>query len=799
MQYLCPIVPTWRSCYSPPEESARFLLSRLLSAASLAQKGGILKLRTKLLSSLVLVIAGLTCATLLILRHNAEIQLEREVEDEARNVILTFQVMQQERQIALSHKADLLATVASMRNGDVTTINDAGEDPWQSAGRDLLALADPSGHILAMHTTAGEFPIPAAEPMLRRSRRTGEVSGWWYGGAQLYQIAIQAFYSDPPSNKVLAGIVVAGRGVDPRELRDLGKISSAQVAIRYGNDIVLSTIPALKQAELADQLRDQAAPEQLQIDGERYWGSLKILTPGVKPAVSLIVLKSDQEAMASLARLNHLFLGLGLLAVLAGGALVFAICDRFTRPLGNLLGGVGALEKGDFDYRLNARGTDEVAQLTRAFGRMRATLKSNEAQRQNLEDHLRQSQKMEAIGRLAGGVAHDFNNLLTVIKGHTALMLEHLRPGDALYSGSQQIEQAADRAASLTRQLLAFCRMQVLQPKVVDLNALVSDTAKMLTRLIRADILFSFRPDEALGKVKADPGQLEQVILNFTVNAVDAMPNGGTLTIETHNIVVDENFARIRPVVPRGSYVMLAVTDTGTGMDEQTKARIFEPFFTTKELGKGTGLGLATVYGVIKQSGGWIWVESELGKGTRFEVYLPCVAVAGEALAVPAKVAVAGSRGETVLIAEDEDAVRDLASRFLKSAGYTVVSANSGTQALASARRWGKPIQLLLTDVVMPHMRGPELSALLKRTYPAIKTVYMSGYQDYGAADGFEKGCFFIQKPFSRDKLLEVIAQALKADRFEEEESLPDMEAIVALPMKAKRKTSRRGRRPLVV
>ena len=755
------------------------------------------------MSSLVLVIAGLTCATLLILRHGAEMQLEREVEDEARNVILTFQVMQQERQIALSHKADLLATVAAMRNGDVTTINDAGEDPWQSPGRDLLALADQSGRVLAMHTTAGEFPISAAEAMLRRPRRTGEVSGWWYSGTQLYQIAIQPFYGDPPSNKVLSGMVIAGRGIDAQELRDLGKISSAQVALRYGDDIVVSTIPALKQAELADQLREQAAPEQLQIDGERYWGSLRTLTPGVKPAVSLIVLKSDHDAMALLARLNHLLLGLGLVAVLAGGALVFAVCDRFTRPLGSLVGGVGALEKGDFDYRLNLRGSDEVAQLTRAFGRMRSTLKTNEAERQKLEDHLRQSQKMEAIGRLAGGVAHDFNNLLTVIKGHTALMLEHLRPGDSLYSGSQQIEQAADRAASLTRQLLAFCRMQVLQPKILDLNALISDMAKMLTRLIRADILFSFRPDEGLGQVKADPGQLEQVILNFTVNAVDAMPNGGTLTIETHNVNVDENVARNRPLVPLGSYVMLVVTDTGTGMDKQTKARIFEPFFTTKELGKGTGLGLATVYGVIKQSGGWIWVESEPGKGTRFEVYLPRAVEAAEPRAVPAKVAAASSRGETVLIAEDEDAVRDLASRFLKSAGYTVLSSRSGTEALESARRWGKPIDLLLTDMVMAHIRGTELAALLRRFYPAIKTVYMSGYQDYGANErGLEKGCSFMQKPFSRDNLLHVIAQALKADQVEEqidEQPLSAVQAIVTVPMKARRKASRRSRRPLAV
>jgi signal transduction histidine kinase/FixJ family two-component response regulator len=747
------------------------------------------------------VIAALTCATLLVLRHNAEIQLERQVEDEARNVILTFQVMQQERQIALSHKADLLATVASMRNGDVTTINDAGEDPWQSPGRDLLGLTDQNGRILAMHTTAGEFPITTAEAMLRRSRKAGDLTGWWYSGAQLYQIAIQPFYSDPPANKAASGMVIAGRGIDAQELRDLGKISSAQLALRYGDDIVVSTIPALRQAELANQLRDQAAPEQVEIAGERYWGSLKTLTPNVKPAVSLIVLKSDHEAMASLAHLNRLLLGLGLVAVFSGGALVFAICDRFTRPLGSLVGGVGALEKGDFEYRLNARGSDEVAQLTRAFGGMRSTLKANEVQRQKLEDHLRQSQKMEAIGRLAGGVAHDFNNLLTVIKGHTALMLEQLQPDETLYSSSRQIEQAADRAASLTRQLLAFCRMQVLQPKVLDLNALISDMAKMLSRLIRADILFSFRPGESLSRVKADPGQLEQVILNFAVNAVDAMPNGGTLTIETHNVTVDENVAKNRPVVPLGSYVMLAVTDTGCGMDNQIKARIFEPFFTTKELGKGTGLGLATVYGVIKQSGGWVWVESEPGKGTRFEVYLPQATGVEETLTTPTKIALAASRGETILIAEDEDAVRDLASRFLKAAGYTVLSAKGGGEALETAKRWGKRIHLLLADVVMAQMQGPDLAALLTRLFPGMKTVYMSGYQDYGAKDsGSAEGSLYVQKPFSRDDLLGVIAHALKESEIEEkDEQLSSVQDMLRVPVKVRRKLGRRGRRPMAV
>jgi len=741
------------------------------------------------------VIAGLTCATLLILHRRAELEIKDQVKDQTGNVILTFQVMQQQHQISLGRTADLLATLAAMRNGDVTTIDDAGEDPWGSSDCDLLVLADASGHILAMHSTAGEFPLAVAEVMLRRSGHAREASAWWYSGARLYQVAIQPFYNDP-SNKIASGVVIAGRGIGSQELNDLARISSTQVALRYGDNIVASTIPALKQAELADQLREQAAPEQIKIDDERYWGSLKVLSSGLNPPVSVIVLKSDREAMASLAQLNHLLLGLGLLAVFAGGALVFAICDTFTRPLGTLLGGVDALEKGDFEYRLEWRGNDEVAQLTRAFGRMRSTLQENDAHRQKLEEHLRRSQKMEAIGRLAGGVAHDFNNLLTVIKGHAGMMLEQLQPDDALYSSGRQIEQASDRAASLTRQLLAFCRMQVLQPKVVNLNALISDMAKMLTRLIRADIQFSFHPDESLGRVKADPGQLEQVILNFTVNAVDAMPHGGTLKIETQNVTVDGGVARSRPGVPLGSYAMLAVTDTGCGMDAQTKARIFEPFFTTKEVGKGTGLGLATVYGVVKQSGGWVWVESEPGKGSRFEVYLPLVMEAEDTVSGGAQTAAAAAYGETVLIAEDEDAVRDLASNFLKLAGYTVISARSGGEALECAKRWGRPIDVLLTDMVMPQMRGPELARNLTRLYPDIKTVYMSGYHD---RDGEQlgEGDVLLQKPFSRDDLLSVVAEALEG--MADAKAPLTIRSIPPAAIKSPRRWARRNGKRMVV
>jgi two-component system, cell cycle sensor histidine kinase and response regulator CckA len=446
--------------------------------------------------------------------------------------------------------------------------------------------------------------------------------------------------------------------------------------------------------------------------------------------------------------------------------LVFAISDKFILPLGKLVDGVRALEEGNFTYPLNAQGGDEVAQVTRAFDRMRETLKKNESERLALEDQLRQAQKMEAMGRLAGGVAHDFNNLLTVIKGHTNLMADRLQPTDPNHRSACQIDKAADRAVSLTGQLLAFCRMQVLQPKVLDLNSLITEMSSLLKRLIREDIELAFDSDPELGRVKADHGQLEQVVLNLAVNARDAMPEGGRLTIETRGVKVDDAFAKKRPPMAPGEYVRLAVADTGHGMDASTKMRIFEPFFTTKEMGKGTGLGLATVYGVVKQSGGCIWVESEPGKGTRFEVYLPTVHETEERLRPKAIPAPQTHKSEAILIVEDEHELRDLAALFLRSAGYTVLTARDGQDALSTLENWTAEIQLLVTDVVMPNMRGPELAKRLKRLRPELRVVYMSGYLEYNKGnEGFLEEGFFLQKPFTREVLINKVVEALEFDR----------------------------------
>ena len=376
-------------------------------------------------------------------------------------------------------------------------------------------------------------------------------------------------------------------------------------------------------------------------------------------------------------------------------------------------------------------------------------------ERKNLEEQLHQSQKMEAIGRLAGGVAHDFNNLLMVIKGYSELPLSKMNREDPLRKNLEEIQRAADRAASLTQQLLSFSREAVLERRVLDLNPIVMDVERMLGRLIGEDIDLMTVPAVKLGKVKANPGKLEQILLNLAVNARDAMPRGGKLTIETANVDLGEIYVRQHTGVPPGSYVMLAVSDTGNGMDAETQSRIFEPFFTTKDRGKGTGLGLSTVYGIVKQSGGYVWVYSEPGRGSTFKIYLPRVEEIAESPAAGAvPVGLAGGT-ETVLIVEDEAPVRRLARDFLELNGYRVLEASDGKDALRFGREHGGPIHALVTDIVMPGMSGLELARRHLSLHPKSKVLYMSGYTDDSLVrqNGFEQDAVFLQKPFSMETL----------------------------------------------
>lgn len=375
---------------------------------------------------------------------------------------------------------------------------------------------------------------------------------------------------------------------------------------------------------------------------------------------------------------------------------------------------------------------------------------------------LRQAQKMESIGQLAGGIAHDFNNLLTVINGYSALVLQRLPEGDALRAPIKAIGEAGDRAAALTKQLLAFSRKQVLKPELLDLNEVVLRTSAMLRRLIGEDIELATRLKPGLGAIRFDPGQIEQILMNLAVNARDAMAHGGKLTIETANVALDAKYAKAHPGAHAGPHVMMAVSDMGIGMDAATKARIFEPFFTTKEPGKGTGLGLATVYGIVKQSGGNIWVYSEPGRGTTFKIYLPRVEVLAPQQGAKPESAGAPGTG-TILVVEDEDGVRALLRDVLESGGYTVLTAGNAEEAMEICTGYQGEIRLLLTDVVLPGMGGRELSEKLLTMRPQMRIVFMSGYTDnaivhHGVLD---PGLNFIEKPIQPNELLERIAEFL--------------------------------------
>ena len=439
---------------------------------------------------------------------------------------------------------------------------------------------------------------------------------------------------------------------------------------------------------------------------------------------------------------------------------------------------VAALKLGAYDYICKREGyltqvpyaidnAIDRFHLTQLNRRLQAELAERgraEAERARLSEQLQQAQKIESLGRLAGGVAHDFNNLLTVITGHADLLLERLAPDAPLRENVKNMIAATKRASDLTRQLLAFSRRQVLQPRVMDLNESIRESTSMLSRLLSEPIELVTVLEPHLGHVKADPSQLNQLLVNLAVNARDAMPRGGRLTIETHNVGSDEQEAQRHSSRPPGNYVMLAVSDTGIGMDNDVLPHIFEPFFTTKEHGKGTGLGLSTVYGIVQQSGGWLWVDSEVGRGTTFEIYLPRVEGAVTVIGPPP--ALDNPRGdETVLVVEDQQEVRSLMRQVLGTHGYDVIEAPEGRAAVEVCEAVARPISLLITDVVMPGMSGPSLAAHLRTIRPDLRVLYMSGYTDATVLEQVmgDQPVAFLQKPFTSGELTRKVREVLDA------------------------------------
>lgn len=404
--------------------------------------------------------------------------------------------------------------------------------------------------------------------------------------------------------------------------------------------------------------------------------------------------------------------------------------------------------------------------VTNAGQRYALMVDRDVSERKHLEAQLTQSQRLESVGRLAGGIAHDFNNLLTAIMGNTELARDSLPASHPARADIEEIMSSSLRAAELTRQLLAFARKQIIKSHVIDLNRLIRDMDKLLRRLIGEHIELIVLAEPGLWQIRADPGQIEQVLVNLAVNARDAMPTGGTLTIETHNVRLDHDYAHRHISASPGCYVMLAVSDTGSGMDEELQGQIFEPFFTTKAPGRGTGLGLATCYGIIKQHGGNIWPYSEPGHGSTFKIYLPRVEAPVEEPRLPAAGDDLPAGTETVLLAEDEPSVRTLAARVLRTQGYTVVEAGNGDAALELARAWaGAPFDLLLTDVVMPRMSGKVLAEQIQTLYPASQVLFISGYTDSAIVHHgqLDPGIVFLQKPFSPAALARKVREVLDA------------------------------------
>ncbi len=587
--------------------------------------------------------------------------------------------------------------------------------------------------------------------------------------------------------------------------RQLNELLGSQAVLYLGNshnDVWTDTISLVEKPPAA--LTTDSNANQYKRDGNRILATARPIagTPW------FVVTEFSYDSIVSPAtKFFRRMILVGLILSLVGVAATFWMSNSITQPLNALTTAAATISQGDYSTKVDSSRTDELGDLGHAFNKMVSELralhrdledkvrqrtaeleaanrqlqilsnsnavKRTEAEREktqaidalrNTEEQLQQAQKLEAVGRLAGGIAHDFNNLLTAIIGYSDLSLSRMHDDEPLKRNIIEIKKASERAASLTGQLLAFSRKQVLQPKILDLNSVVLDLQKMLTRLIGEDIELRTSLAPNLAQVKADPTQLEQVIMNLAVNARDAMPTGGKVTIETANVVLDDAYSKQHIAVVPGPYVMIAVSDSGVGMDAETQRQMFEPFFTTKASGKGTGLGLSMVYGIVKQSGGNIWVYSEPEHGTTFKIYLP--AVAGEASALePESELIAQPATETVLLVEDEEIVRSLVFEVLKSEGYTVVTAASGSEALDVCSTHKGPIHLLITDVVMPGMSGKQLVTQLVGRCRDVKVLYMSGYTDDAIVNHgvLEAGVAFLQKPFTPGGVLSKVREVLNS------------------------------------
>lgn len=574
-------------------------------------------LRAKLLVSILAVVFLLTGAVLVGVQARMKRHVREDVVSTLRLESAAYadfvRVRREQTQQSAAMIAEQPSIKALLSTNDPLTVQDASSEILESSGADLLILENPNGGILAFHARSKGTAAMAPEGLMQVS--VGD-QDWWAAGGRLYDVSFAAITSGSGEDRRSLGRVALGRDASPQDLLDKGGFSgSAFVFVRHGN-VLLSSLKPVKAIDFGAVLSSRegvaGSIQDLDLGGERYLASF-IDLPGDHP-VRLYCLESFDQAASFLRSLNLMLLSLGGVAVITGALLAFLVSRQITRPIEQLALGTQLLKRGDFEFQIAVVGSDEVAELTEAFNEMRKSL-------QQSRESLLHSARLEAVGRLAAGVAHDFNNLVMIIKGYSDLLLDNATPDARPYIA--EIKNAGDRASALTRQLWAFSRKQVLEPQVLDPNQTIKNMEKMLRLLVGEDIEFTTSFSREIGRVKVDPGQLEQVIMNLAVNARDAMPDGGKLLIKTELCSLDTNPTSNQGEFCSGPFVLIRVTDTGSGMSKETESHIFEPFFTTKEPGKGTGLGLATVYGIVKQSNGQITVESEPGRGTTFKVYLP--------------------------------------------------------------------------------------------------------------------------------------------------------------------------------
>ena len=643
---------------------------------------------------------------------------------------------------------------ALMSTNDSPTVQDASQWILPVSHADLLILENTSGQLLGLHARSEEVTISTVAPLLQS---TAGDEDWWFINGHLYDVNLVPIFAGAGSEQRALGRMALGREMRRETILSNGDSGKSAFTFERQGHVLLSSLPPEVWQEFESTLPANPAASNservFQVRGERWLASFVELS-GDHP-VRLYCLQSFDQATSFLRALNRRLALLGAVAVLAGAFIAFLLSRQITRPIEQLVAGARQLQKGDFDFQISVHGHDEVTVLSRAFNEMRISLKES-------RESMLRAARLEAVGRLAGGVAHDFNNLVMIIKGYSDMLI------DAVPAQSrpqlEEIKKAGDRASALTRQLLAFSRKQVLEPQILDPNQIVRNMVKMLRVLIGEDIELKTNLSDQVGRIHADPGQVEQVVMNLVVNARDAMPRGGKLVVETQSAHLEDADAAATPAMRTGDYVLIAVTDNGIGMDKATLAHVFEPFFTTKEQGKGTGLGLATVYGIVEQSKGHIVVETEVGVGTTFKVYLPAVSSAASLSQVPKSAGALKGTG-TVLLAEDEPALRLLTAASLRGFGYTVIEAENGADALLVAEAHSGKIEIVVADIVMPQMGGPELVSKLRVKRGTFVTIFISGYSQADAFDRTQLGsdAVLLHKPFTAETLAAKIQQSLAA------------------------------------